>query len=216
VKKFCSADESAYKGGMPPTEIVFKKLIEPESGYKVGEIVKVKNRNANRAQDYGWLVIIDDSGGIPAMRVEMLATGEIGSAWSTNVASYGDFNKKFLKRLSKYHRKLTTADEAKKKLQNHPRFQGKKRFKFKKSERIKFNSRVADPISPAWELETTDATFYYNPVRDELYRVESRLPLYTETESDIKQAKATYESVRGKLFLRDTVNDQLIVLEKIK
>jgi len=215
VKKFCSADESTYKGGMPPTEIVFRKLIEPESGYRVGEIVKVKNYNAQVPADYNWLVIIDDSDGLPAMRVGMYATGEIGGAWSTNVASYGNFNKKFLEGLSIYHRKLPTPKQIQKKLKNHHRFQGKQ-IEFKKTEITNCYCRIASLLSPAWELETTDGTYYYNHDRDELYRVESRLPLYTETESDIKQAKATYKSVRGKLFFYDSVNDQLIVLEKIK
>jgi hypothetical protein len=83
-------------------------LVEPGSGYRSGQFVKVKNRRANQADDYSWLVVNTGPDRLTALHVSMTASGFLGGVWSLGESSYGDLNPGYFKNLKKYLGKLET------------------------------------------------------------------------------------------------------------
>ncbi|UCH94435.1 MAG: hypothetical protein JSV88_29765, partial [Candidatus Aminicenantes bacterium] len=68
-------------------EDILVLLMEEKSAYKIGEIIKVKNRTYLKAHDYNWLILIIGDNGEIAARVSMTAEGLFGAAVDTRNAA---------------------------------------------------------------------------------------------------------------------------------
>jgi hypothetical protein len=212
VEKYSEGDNQAYIGSPPITDTMLKKLFEPQSPYKIGEIIKVKNRIAQLPDNYSWLIMVMDKDGNTPLRVVLLASG----LW----AASGAILEKDIKNASsqEHRQKLERLFKPKKdKDVKHILSESLGRFiddkEIKKMERVGYLSTLGELLDPLMRIKMADGTIYfYSEIRDMIYSIDKKVPW--------KKDKKGYRPYNLSLvphqdYLPDSIDDELIVLKKI-
>lgn len=212
-KVFASGNKRAYLGGKTPEiRTTMLKLLDENSGYNVGETVKVKNRNNRFAHDYGWLIMVRDENGENVARVSMSAAGHLGQMMGTRHGAtvYKDFPPS-ARRGPQY---LKSKDEVVAILADalgHAFTESK----IKRMDRVAYQSPLSGLVAPMWEIKLHNGSMYYYSVKmDTVYELAERKPWK-------KNKKGYRDSVRSLIpdtndFLSDRISDELLVLKKLK
>lgn len=202
IKKVYELREGVHVVNLGPplrSREILLNLLEEKSEYKIGKIVKVNNRNANDAHDYSWLVIVLNKDNSVAARVDMAANG----LWGGTLTPHVDLGPQFLETEEKMMAALSNA-------------LGKKVAKknMKKVERIALKPPIGTLFYPAWHVTLSDGEdYYYSVGRKKVYKVSKKIPWKKDKKGD---RQPWVELVPHQDFAFDTVNDQLLIFEKIE
>jgi hypothetical protein len=206
-------DESqdSFGGVISITDKIIFDLFKKNSKYKIGEIVKVKNREETLPDDYSWLVYILDEKGDAIMRVSLMASGlamESGAIDKNEFYKYPPKTIEFQKRLLK----VLTEKKVKESLSSALGYPVDDKL-FKKMERIGFFTTVGSFNTPLWEITMTDGTiYYYSEIRDMIYSIIEKIP-WKKDNRGFRPDKRSL--VPRKNYLPDTLNDELVVLDVV-
>jgi hypothetical protein len=211
VEKYCNDTESVWIGEVPSTEIVLKNLLEPSSIYKIGKIIKVKNRSHKESHDYSWLIYIMDLEGKVIMRAALDAYGLYimgGALREQDLESVP--NPKDREKLKRSWKLLTDEDIRNILSDSLGRSIGD--HEIKKMSRVAYYSKLGDFLCPLWEIEMADGKIYYYSMNgDMIYNIEKKISW--------KKYNNGYRTPPGLLlepnqdYLPDTINDELVVLK---
>lgn len=213
VKKLFVDKEGTYmEGKVPEIKELLVQLVEKDSIYKIGDIVKVKNRNYRMADDYTWLILIMNPKGEIEARVSLLANGLMAGGGLTK---YG----------AKYYREkypnslrgpqyLKTDDDAIKRL-SEDLGKSVKKSEIKKIERIAFQSILGNLHNPMFEIKMSSGKKYYYSVKtDEVYEIEE-IKYWKKNKKGSRLAP--WQLVpREKKYVTDSIKEEILVLKALK
>jgi hypothetical protein len=203
--------KSAFVGGVPINKRISLDIFKPNSKYKFGKIVKVKNRDARLADNYTWLVYITDSDGDAVMRINLMASGLVMGSAAIDKNDFSKYTEK-LKKQQKRFLKVLSKKDVKRVLSDSLGFVVDDK-QIKKMERIGFFATIGDFQLPLWEIIMKNGTiYYYSEVRDMIYSVGERIS-WKKDKNGLRPPKMYMVTHRN--YLPDTLNDELIVLEEI-
>lgn len=213
--KYSSTDEkTAYidgDGNKPINDQVLEDLFKPNSQYKIGKILKVRNRFSKSPDEYSWLIHILEKDGSVIMKAAMHESGLYigdGVIREQDVFNASEKGRKRLKRARLFIDKKDIESILLERLGDSI-----KQSQLKKLELVVFPSPKADFTDPIWELELTDGRiYYYQQCDDILYSVEKRIPWKKSFEGTRQSPIALIGHYD---FLPDTVGDEIIVLKTV-
>ena len=201
---------SFVDGVIPEILKIRQNLLEEQPDYDIGEIIPIKNRVEVFPDDYMWLILIMGKDGQVAARIVLDAAGlMLGSAATTE--------KVFLKVKPESRARLRAMRPYKKEKDVIARVKSSldiSREDIKEMEQVVLMGGPCTIIFPLWEIILTNGkTYIYSTKRDVLYRVVKNVPWY-KTERGLREdwrpLVAPYKE-----FLFDTLNDQVVLLERI-
>ncbi|UCH98425.1 MAG: hypothetical protein JSV88_16710 [Candidatus Aminicenantes bacterium] len=211
VEKYCDMENVIYVGTPPITDIMLNKLFEPQSSYRIWKIIKVKNRIAQLADNYTWLILVMDRDGNIPLRVALKASGlwvESGAIGENDLKTSSPGQRMKLKRLMK----SKTDEDVKNVLsESLGRFIDNKEIK--KMERVAYSSPLGCYLFPVRKTKMVDGTiYYYSEIQDVIYSIDKKIPWKKD-----KQGFRPYtlSLVPHRDYLPDTIDDELVVLKKI-
>ena len=212
INKLLALSEGHYIDGNTPTiKKILLQLLEKNSEYKIGEITKVKNRSSRMAHDYTWLIFIMDENNEIAARVSMRATGLFGSAAASGHGT-GMSGNSFS---SGKGPKFSKTDEEVLNILSGVTGRTVTKSKVKHMERVAFQSTLGDLLAPMWEIKLHDNTLYYYSIkRDTVYVLKEKIP-WKKNKNGIRM-NVKYLVPNSDDFVPDTVNDEILVLKKLK
>lgn len=214
VKKLFIDKEGTYVDREEPEIRQFLvKLVEENTVYKIGEIIKVKNRTHRMADDYTWLILIMNPKGEIEARVVLLANGLMAGGGLTKYgAQYCKEKYPNSRRGPQY---LITNDDVIRRLSEDLEKTVEK-TEIKKMERVGFqSSQLAGLYLPMFEIKMTSGKIYYYSVKtDEVYQIEK----IKHWEKDKKGNRmASWKLVpREKKYVTDSINEEILVLKPLK
>ena len=183
----------------PPSREVVMNLLKDKPLYKI-DIIKIKNRNANVPDDYSWLILVINKDNTVAARIHMSAEG----LWGATSTPFIERSKQLLTdnnvigELSSALGKTITEKD------------------IKRIERIEFHaSFVATTIHPAWKFELKDGSVYYYSFTEKgILRIKDKIPW----NADEKGRRPDWQQFvsREEIFAFDSIDDQIIVFERVK
>jgi hypothetical protein len=215
IEKYCKPNdeihESSVDGGVPVTDMILLDLLEPQPVYKIWKIIKVKNRAAELADNYSWLILIKDRDGDIAMRVALLASGLMASGGATTIEDLEKFSQKERTRLEKL-RKFRSDDEIKNILSDSLGYViGDQDIK--KMERVASLATIGNLLHPVWEIKMKDGkTYYYSEIWDMVYSIDKKLP-WKKNSKGYRNARRSM--VSHKDYLPNTEDDEFVILKRI-
>ena len=172
-------------------------IVEGKSNdYKIGEIIKVKNRMANISHEYSWLIIITDKNKKIIERINMDATGRVEGSASIKTGYFTEFlvTEKDVLHILASAINIPISD-----------------IKIKKMERIAFHSPIAPRSAPMWEITlANDVAYYYSIITDNVYKIDRRIPREKDKSGNWKPSK---EFVSHDHFVVDTISDEILVFK---
>ncbi|UCH98426.1 MAG: hypothetical protein JSV88_16715 [Candidatus Aminicenantes bacterium] len=211
VEKYCDMENVTYVGTPPITDIMLNKLFEPQSSYKIWKIIKVKNRIAQLADNYTWLILVMDRDGNTPLRVALLASGlfaECGAIGENDLKTSSQKRRKKLLRILK-----AKTDEDVKNILSESLGRFIDDNEIKKMERVSYSSPLGTFIYPLWKIKMADGTIYfYNENRDMIYSIDKKIPWKKNKQG---YRPYTLSLVPHRDYLPDTIDDELVVLKKI-
>ena len=210
-----SSDSTKYSfvGGIPIDRRIYMSLFTPNSKYKFGEIVKVKNREASLPDDYTWLIYVMDLDGDAVMRIYLRASGLVmgsGAIDKNEFYKYPERTKKFQQRLLK----VLKEKDVKKFLSQSLGFVVDDN-QINKIERIGFDSTIGDYQTPLWEITMKDKTiYYYSEIRNTVYKISEKVS-WEKNKWGLRPDRNAMVPLNA-CYLPDTLNDELVVLEPLE
>ena len=211
-KLFADKEDTNVNSKTIEIKEILVDLTEKNSAYKIGKIIKVKNRSHRKAHDYGWLILIMGENGEVAARVSMKAEGLFGAAAATRNAAITLRSKypnsrrgpqfliteeEVITRISEDIGKPVEGDE------------------IKKMERVAFQSTLGDLLAPMWEIKMSKGEIYYYSVkRDTVYEIEKKISWKKDKNGIRKLSRDLVPYNRD--YVTDTVNDEILVLKRLK
>lgn len=213
IKKLFVDKQGTYAAGdTPEIKKLLTQLTGEKSGYKVGKIIKVKNRSHLKAHDYSWLILIMGSNGDIEARISLTAEGLFSCAASTKNAAVRLREKYPNSRRGPQF--LITEQE----VINHLS-EGIGRNiemdEIKKMERVAFQSTLGSLLTPMWEIKMAmGKIYYYSVIRDTVYNIEKKIT-WKKNKNGFR--RSIWELVPDKNdFVTDTVNDEILVLKALE
>ncbi len=213
VKEFCRPENEVNLSGKPGyTGVVLRELFSSNSRYKIGAILKIKNRNEDYSGDYSWLIHVMNKAGNVVLRAVIYDTGLMGLRGGIpdkQVESASPRSKRKFERL----RTLFTEDHVIRVLsQCLGRTVTPKEIK--KFERIVYRySYITRGHYPIMEITMKSGKlYYYSQLKDKLYSVEKKIPWKKKAQGF---RESTLNLVTHVNYLPDSLNDQLVVLKEI-
>jgi hypothetical protein len=203
--------KSFFIGGVPVSKRITTDLFSPYPNYKIGKIVKVKNRSSKLPDDHTWLVYVMDAEDDAVMRIVVFASGLVyggGAVDKNELINYPSSTRDKLKRLMKVKHETDVKKHLSESLGRHV-----DDHEIKKLERVGFFATIGDFQCPLWEFTMKDGTiYYYSEDRDIVYRVDKKL-------SWKKDKKGRRPAIRDFLshrdYFPDTINDELVSLKPL-
>jgi hypothetical protein len=164
------------------------------------------------AHDYTWLFIIRGENGEVAARVSMRANGLFGGVVYTTAAA-----KKFKSLYPNsrigphiFAKEQTVLDSLSEVLGRRVEDN-----EIKKMERVAFQSTLGALRFPMWEIKLKSGkNYYYSEKRDSIYEIANKKPWKKNKKGHRKHIRSVVSHTLD--LLPDTINDELIVLKKIK
>jgi hypothetical protein len=188
------------KRKIPKSKNSLSNILAGKSDYRIGKIVKVKNRKANIPYDYSWLIFVVDKDDKVFLRITMEASGI-----QTGNASIGLCNPE--------ERGYKTEKEVIFILSNcieRPLNEND----IKKIERVAFSSILGDQSAPLWEVVLSDgSTYYYSIIMDSVYRLEKKVT-WRKDETGNREDPRNFVPITNE-YLIDTLNDEVLILKKL-
>jgi hypothetical protein len=214
VKKLFIDKKGTYLDGkVPEIRQLLVKIVEKNSIYKIGEIIKVKNRNHRMADDYTWLILIKNPKGEIEARVSLLANGLMAGGGLTKHGA--KFHKEKYPNSHWDPQHLMKDEDVVKRLSED---MGKTvgTHEIKKIERVGFqSSRLGSIYLPMFEIKmSSGGKYFYSVKTDEVYEIE-----------EIKHWKKNKRGSRlapwqlvpqGKNYVTDSINEEILVLKALK
>ena len=215
IEKYCKPNEGEYesyaKGFIPMTEIVLTNLLEPQPKYSIGDIIKVKNRIAELADTYTWLILIMDGDGNIALRAAMLESGLMAQCGAIRDSVLNQAPPESRQKMESF-RKLIKSKDVKNILSESLGYTIEDK-EIKKMERIAYFSTLGEFLTPIWEIKMADGTiYYYSKRQDMIYRIEKKLP-WKKSSNGLRKGRA--EMAQNRAYLPDTINDEFVILTEI-
>ena len=210
-KLFGDKDGTHFYGKVPKIREILVQLAESNSPFKIGEIIKVKNRAHGMPNDYTWLILIIDKNGEIAARISMRATGLFGGARPTGKAAKYFKTKYPNSRIGPHI--LKTDDDVivhlSEALGRHV-----EKNEIKKMERVAFQSTLGDLYVPMFEIEMSNGKiYYYSTKRDTTYELEKRNHWKKDNNGNRCSPWSLVPSDRD--YLPDSVNEEILQLRKL-
>jgi len=212
AEKYCNDDENAWIGAVPPTEIVLKNLLARQPIYKIGEIIKVKNRCAKIPHDYSWLIYIMDQDGKKAMQFAMDAHGLFSECVALREHDFGGLDNPKKRRNMEKLRKLLTDEDIKNILSDSLGRTIEDR-EIKKMERVAYLSPLGDFLTPLWKIKMSDNTiYYYSIMEDMIFSIDKKIKWEKDKNGylDLRLSQVPHPA-----YLPDSIDEELIVLKAI-
>jgi hypothetical protein len=213
IKIHCSYNPGAYsEGKIPNIDKILLQVSEEHPNYEIHEIVKVKNRNCLKAHDYDWLIIIRGVNGEIAARVILTASGLFASALDTT-----DVVKRDEKILPNSPRGLHVFIREQDVLDclSESTLGKVDKNEIKKMERVVMPSRLGYSLTPTWEIKFKNGkTYYFSQTWDTIYEAVDKKSWKKDKKGHRKDIFSLIP--RTSDFLPDSINDEIIVLKKIK
>jgi hypothetical protein len=202
--------KSAFVGEVPIVVKIEEDLFSSNSKYKIGKIVKVKNRSSYLSEEFCWLVYVMDDEGDAVLRFELEASGIVMGSGAIDKNNYSKYSPDLVKRFKRLS-KVLEEKNVKKFLSDSLGIPVDD--KIKKMVRMGVDAAIGDITFPMWEITMKDGTvYYYSEIRDEVYEIEDRLP-YNRDKNGLwpsRKAKVPHWN-----FFPDTINDELVVLKPV-
>jgi hypothetical protein len=199
-------------GKEPEVRKLLAKIAEENSIYKVGDIIKVKNRNHKMADDYTWLILVEDQNGEAVSRIAMAANGLYLGGGPTK---YGiEYHKKKHPN-STWSPKYLMKDEYAIKRLSEDLEKSVGKHEIKRMERVAFQSILASPYLPMFEIKMNSGKIYYYSVKtDEVYEIEE----IKNWKKDEWGSRLVPRQLipRDKKYVTDSVKEEIIVLKALK
>jgi hypothetical protein len=215
IEKFCKPSEGVHEsyvdGKVPIQETILLNLLEPEPSYKIGKIIKVKNRAAELPDNYTWLVLVMDNDGNIALRAALMADGLVASYGTNRGSNLKKASEKYRKRVERLQK--IRSDKEIKNILSESLDHVVEDQEIKKMERIAYLANIGDILLPLWEIKMTNGKiYYYSENRDMIYSIEKKLPWKKNSNG---RRKGRAEMAQNRAFLPDTVNDEFVILNEI-
>lgn len=213
AQRYCNKERlDRIEGILPDTHLILSYLLEPQNEYRIGEIIKIKNRSYKRSHDYSWLILIYDPDGNMVSRIALDASGLL-----TQIAAQTERELRMNVR-PEHHDKMRTKfkfvtekDITNVLAESLGRTIDDKEIK--KMERVAYYSTLGNFVFPLWEIKMSNGMiYYYSKRRDMIYSIEKRVPWKKDK---IGRRPDTYSLVSHADYLPDTISDELVVLKKI-
>ena len=189
-------------GRRPKTIDIYLNLLEKNPVYRVGKIIKVKNRRHSLAHDHIWLILIENLEGQNVAAEALHKNGLLigGSA----ILPEHDHNIQ-----KSENEALTIVSE----------FIGKPiDFKqIKRMERMSFGpGSIGGFTTPAWEIELKNGNvFFYTTNRGMVYGIKEKKKWKIKSDGHYEPYRQLIpQDADG--FLFETLSDQIIILKKYK
>lgn len=201
---------SRVRRSLSAADSILKNLFSSNPDYKIGRIIKVKNRVAAFADDYTWLVFIMDPKGNIVLRFTLMATGQM-AGYSAITDGHMLTASPKLRQVFERYRKSKRDDEIKSLLSEA--LGRSTAGDLKRIDRVTYLSTLGELTDPLWEIQMRDGTVYYYSInRDAVYCVKGKVA-WRKDERGLREPRRWL--VRGFDCLPDTINDELIVLEEM-
>jgi hypothetical protein len=204
--------ESAFVGGMPLSKKISVDMFKPDTKYKIGKIVKVKNIIDFLPDDYYWLIYVMDQEGDAVMRISMQASG---LGLSGCAIDKNEFSKYSEKRKQSQKRKLKVLEEKNIiKALTDALGDVVEEGKIKKIERLGLFGRIAGFTTPLWQIFMKSGTiYYYSERRDMVYCVTEKRSWEKDYRGFFPKPALDWKHPWD--FIPDRINDKLILLKRI-
>jgi hypothetical protein len=199
-------------GDTPEIKKILTQLSGEKSGYKVGNIIKVKNRSHRKAHDYSWLILIMGTNGDIEARVSITAEGLFSCAAATKNAAVRLREKYPNSRRGPQF--LITEQEV---IHHLSEVIGRniEMDEIKKMERVAFQSKLGYLLAPMWEIKTSmGKIYYYSVIKDTVYDIEKRIT-WKKNKNGFRRSLRELVPEKND-FVTDTVNDEILVLKALK
>lgn len=199
---------SFYIGGTPIDKIITSDLFSSSSTYKIGKIVKVKNRMSYLPDDYAWLIYVNDQEGDAVMRIMVRASGIVMGNWAIDKSEFPQLPER-TRKAQKRMLKVLEEEDVKKILSEVLNDQLEDKD-IKKIERVGYKSGIGDILTPSWKFTMKDGSvYYYSENRDMVYEIDERISW--------KKKDKLRPPIRNKVthcdYLPDTISDELLTLK---
>jgi len=195
--KFKLAKRSFDQDRSKNTNDLFE-ILEGNTCYRVGRIMKIYNRMSGFSHNYFWLILIMDKKDEIHLSLIERANGIFTGYAGYKYSRHGSF-----KGLFKTRREVisTLSDSIGRPV----------KLKEVKMERVAFEkSSIAKIWAPLWEIVLKDGTvYYYSILKNNVYEIEGKIP-YDRT---LWNPESIIPDNRD--FFIDTINDELIVLNPL-
>ncbi len=183
----------------PDTINLLPELIKENSNIIVSDIEKIKNRISGYADNYSYLVFLEDVKNKYVTRVALKANGLFIGGIDPSPKNRGKKLKSFnhcLKKIARYLGK------------SH------KELKVKKKERVAIDFYFSPPPIPITEFVLEDGSKYYVTYKEHLYKViMEKYASPAEKSSMLKTENLTKE--KDEVIITDTINDTIIRLKRL-
>lgn len=199
---------ASFVGEPPITDIITSDLFGPGPSYKIGKIVKVRNRISKMPDDFSWLVYIIDTEGDAVMRITVAASGLVLDAGAVDKKKLPKYPEKTRKKMERLMKVLDEKD-VRKNLSDTLDYQIKDKD-IKKLERVGFKSKIGDILYPMWEFTLKDGSvYYYSESRDMTFEIERRISWKKKNKfrTPIRDIVSLHD------FIPDTISDELLTLK---
>ena len=211
-KLFVDKEGTYLEGKVPEIKELLVQLVDENTIYKIGDIIKVKNRNHRMADDYTLLILIMNPKGEIEARVSLLANGLMAGGGLTKYgAKYSNEKYPNSRRGPQY---MKTDDDAIKRL-SEDLGKSVKKSEIKKIERIAFQSILGNLHNPMFEIKMTSGEKYYYSVKtDEVYEIEE----IKHWEKNKRGSRlAPWQLVpQEKKYVTDSIKEEILVLKALK
>ena len=215
IEKYCKPSEGVHvsyvDGKVPIQETILLNLLEPEPVYKIGKIIKVKNRAAELPDDYTWLILVMDKGGNIALRLALMADGLVASYGTTLGIDLKNVSEEYRNRMERLQE--IKSDKEIKNILSESLGHVVDDQDIKKIERIAYLANIGDILLPMWEIKMTNGNiYYYSENWDMIYSIEKKLP-WKKNGNGLRKSRA--EMAQNRAYLPDTINDEFVILTEI-
>ncbi|MCP4158185.1 MAG: hypothetical protein GY757_61365 [bacterium] len=185
------------------------KILETRADKYIIKTIEVKNRIADYADDYFWLIIIMDKKKRVYFRILMYADGRTFGGATWDIGKKKNFQAvEYYKEESDVLKELSTTQ--KKKLTPHS---------IKYIGRLAFSSRLdGSPPLPMWQIVLNDGRiFYYAISRNSFFKVTEELPW---NDKDWTGPGKSYGEIRDLApfpyhFVIDTIGDKILIMKPL-
>ena len=186
----------------PKKRITMLDLVEGRTPYRIGRIIKVKNRMAHNPFDYSWLILLMDENyeidSFLSMNADGRFTGSSNCRSSYRGGSYGILKTKreVLNILSRMIDREVGRNDV------------------DKMERVAFafSFCVAPECAPMWEIILIDGNiYYYSIVKDIIYSIDKRIPYKKDENGFWEDPKPLVPKDHD--YVIDTINEEILVLK---
>ncbi len=199
-KTFGPDSKSQSAGRQPKFVDYLEKVLDERSGYGFGKISKIINYYSTDSYGYKWQILIEDPYG-KIVALTLLSANGLGSGASSVKPERG--------RIHMYS-DGDIVDILSDSIEKHVSQKDIKRI-----HKVSYNCLIAGNFLPAWKIELNNGqTYFYSMLKDCIYGIKQKKKWGKRPNGKLKRVAP---NVNGKEpFLRDDINEQIILLKKYK